>query len=555
MQAKNIFRSVLLLLLPLCGHAQAWKWANSLGSANSNTTIKSIRPYTGTDVLVSGNFAASTLNLGNLALNNAGQDDGYVAIVNDAGQYIWANEFGGSGRDFTVDAAAASNGDFVVVGNFASIFINIDGTNLANSGETDAFVAKYKQDKSLAWAQKIGTADIDEVNSVVLDADGNTYVSGHVHNKFTFTTLHVFLRKYNAAGGLVWEKKGVAQAGYLQATALTLDKNQNIYLGGTVSGSGVFDGTTITSNEGYGAFIVKYSPSGAMLDTVTNLELDKYNGLQAHENHIYACAEKVNWGWGWGWPLADSKIHVLKFDLDLNTVWQKSAGGDSIAQSLDIAKSISVDELGNAYVTGYFFGESLHFANQTLPNLFHINYFYPQIFVFKYGPSGEELWGKSFGEIHTDEAVGIHAFGDDQFYLGGNFESNPISFGTHQLHNTGTLDSFYVHLKPVRYGRKPMGFLAVFDKNVSSTQPEPAFESVSVFPNPVTEYVTVQLKAPAHSSLIFQLHASDGRLIRQRTYADQISELREDLRGMPPGLYFLTLRTESGVFSAKMVKQ
>ena len=103
MQAKNIFGSVLLLLLPLCGNAQAWKWANSLGSANSNTTIKSIRPYTGTDVLVSGNFAASTLNLGNLTLNNAGQDDGYVAILNDAGQYIWANKFGGSGRILIVD--------------------------------------------------------------------------------------------------------------------------------------------------------------------------------------------------------------------------------------------------------------------------------------------------------------------------------------------------------------------------------------------------------------------------------------------------------------------
>lgn len=555
MQVRNVFLSTLLLSLPLFTHAQAWKWAKSLGSANSTTTIKSIRPYAGTEVLVSGNFAASTLNLGNQTLNNAGQDDGYMAIVNEAGQYVWANKFGGADRDFAVDAAAAPNGDFVVVGNFSSIFINIDGTNLANSGETDAFVAKYKQDKSLAWAQKIGTADIDEVNNVVLDADGNIYVSGHVHDKFTFTTLHVFLRKYDTAGSLVWEKKGVAQAGYLQATALTLDKNQNIYLGGTVSGTGVFDGTNITSDNGYGAFIVKYSPSGAMLDTATNLELDKYNGLQAHENHIYACAENVNWGWGWGWPLADSKIYVLKFDLDLNTVWEKSAGGDSIAQSLDIAKSISVDQLGNTYVTGYFFGESLHFANQTLPNLFHINYFYPQIFVFKYGPSGEELWGKSYGEIHSDEGAGIHAFGDDQFYLGGNFESNPMSIGTFNLQNTGTLDSFYVHLKPARYGRKPMGFLAVFDKNASSTQPEPAFEEVSIFPNPVNDYVMVQLKAPTRSKLILQLHTADGRLVRQTSYPGPVSALQEDLSGLPLGLYFMTLRTDEALFTGKMVKQ
>jgi hypothetical protein len=121
---------------------------------------------------------------------------------------------------------SAPNGDFVVVGNFNSLSLSIGGVNLFNSGETDAFVVKYRQDKSLAWAQKIGTTDIEEVINVVLDADGNAFVSGHVLDKFNLTTLHVFLRKYDAAGSLVWEKKGLAQVGYIEATALTIDFNQ-----------------------------------------------------------------------------------------------------------------------------------------------------------------------------------------------------------------------------------------------------------------------------------------------------------------------------------------
>lgn len=554
MRIGTLFIRTTLLLLPLSIQAQAWKWAHSLGAPDNSTAIKTIRPYTGTSVLLSGSFAAPTLTVGSQTLNNAGQDDGFVAIANDGGQYAWAARFGGSGRDFIVDAATAPNGDFVVAGNFNSISMSIDGTNLFNSGETDAFVVKYNQDKTLAWVRKIGTADIDEINGVVMDADGNTYISGQVQDKFTLTTLYIFLRKYDAAGSLVWEKTGTIQGGILQATALTIDGNRNIYLGGSLSGTAVFGGVSFSSDWDYSAFIVKYNSSGTLLDTAILHDLDRFTGLQAHANHIYACADKVNNNIGWGWPLADSKIYVLKLDTDLNTLWEKFAGGEQTAQSLDLAKSISVDNLGNAYVTGYFFSDTLHFAGQSLPNLYNVHYYYPQIFVLKYGPSGEELWGKSFGGIHSEEGTGILAFGDDQFYLGGNFESDPVAFGAYELHNTGRLDSMYVHLRPSRFVRKTMGFLGVFDKNASSTQPEPAFQQVALFPNPATDQLTLRLKSPAQSPFLLQICGLDGRILRQSEHADQTVDIREDLSGLAPGFYFVTLRSARGLFSAKFVK-
>lgn len=555
MQSNITTIRIFLLLLPLSAHAQAWKWAQSLGAANSNTTVSAIRPYTGTGALVSGSYASATLTLGSHTLNNAGQDDGYVAIAGADGQYAWAARFGGTGRDVVVAAAAAPDGGFVAAGNFNSLSMTIGGATLLNSGETDVFVVKYHPDKTLAWVQKIGSADIDQVSGLAVDAGGNTCVSGQVLDKFTQSTRHTFVRKLDASGNFLWEQKGVTQGNSLQTTALAIDAGQNVYLGGgLLYGSATFGGVTLKSDTSYAAFLVKYSPSGALLDTWLNPALDKINSLQVRENHVYACAEKINGGIGWGWPLLDSKIHVLKLDTDLDAVWHETAGGEEPFQSLDIARSLDVDESGNVYITGYFFSDTLHFAGQALPNPYNVNYYYPQIFVLKYAPSGDALWAKSMGGIHADEGTGILAFGDDKFYLAGNFESDPVDFGAHRLRNTGTLDSMYVHLRPARYVRKTMGFLALFDKDASGTNPEPAFREVTLFPNPASDYITVGLKFPTDSPLVFQLIAPDGRVLRQSAYPDGTAGIREELTGLAPGMYMVTLRTDKGVFSGKVLK-
>ncbi len=555
MQNSPRFLPIFLLLVPAICPSQTWKWANSLGAPNTSTTVQSIRKYTGTKVITSGSFAAPSLSLGSNILSNAGQDDGYVAIANDAGQYEWAGHFGGSGRDFVTDAAAAANGEFAVVGNFSSTTMAIGGTVMFNSGETDAFVAKYKADKTLAWAAKIGTADIEELRGVALDVEGNVYVLGQTIDKFTLSTIQVFLRKFDAAGNQAWERTGAKQGSFLAATALAIDDEQALYIGGSVFGAATFGNTVFSCDTSTAAFILKYNANGAILDSYLNPDLEKFNALQANGNHVYACGEKVFGCIGWGWPLSHSKAHLLKLDADLNTVWHKTVGGTRPCLSLDIAKSLSLDDAGNIYVTGSFFSDTLHFAGQALANLFNVNYYYPQIFVLKYTASGSELWGKSPGGIHADEGTCIHAIGDDKFYLGGNFESNPVAFGAFNLGNTGSLNSMYVHLMPARFGRKPMSFIGFFDKDLSSTNPEPAFQEVTVFPNPVADHLTLRLKAPSDAPLALQIHSADGRLLRQTAYPAQVAELQEDLSGLQPGIYFLNLRTEGAVFVAKLLKQ
>ncbi|MBL7808860.1 MAG: T9SS type A sorting domain-containing protein [Saprospiraceae bacterium] len=556
MSLKSIYPICLLLLCPVLGHTQSWKLAQNLGVPNSNTTIAAIRPYIEGTVLVSGSFAAATLPLGNNTLQNAGQDDGYVAVVDTNGQYLWAARFGGADRDAVVSAAAAPDGSIAVAGHFNSLSLTIGNTNLLGSGELDGFVVRYNTDKTIAWVKKIGSPNIDDITGVVADANGNTYVCGYVRDKLTLSTLFTFVRKYDASGNQLWEQKGTMEGGgIMAANALALGDDQDVYMAGWLWGTANFGALQLQNDTSYGAFLLRYNPSGTLVNHHLNGSLDKFNDIQIRDNHLYTCAEKVNGTFGWGWPLSDSKLHVLKMDTGFNTLWHKTAGGENQGQSLDLAKSISVDDLGNVYITGSYFSDTLHFAGQSFPNPFHINYFYPQIFVCKYSSSGDELWARAIGHVLSEEGTAILAFGEDRFFLGGMFESNPIQFGPHSLYNNSTLDSMYVHLSPSRYVRKTMGFLAISNKDTSSLPWEPQPLQILLYPNPVSDHITFQLTSPVAGPVTIQIYATDGRLLQQTTHPVVNSLIQENVPAWPRGVYWVKLSTEKAAFSGKFVKE
>jgi hypothetical protein len=533
--------------------AQVWKWANSLGSANTSTTVKTIKPYTNSTILLCGSFAAPSLDFGSQSVGNNGQDDAYLAIADAEGEYTWATSFGGANNESITDLASHSNGEFVAIGNFSSIFLAIGDTTLSNSGESDGFIVKFNADKSIAWTKKIGSTEIEEMKSVRIDESGNVYVSGQVINKFTLTTIHVFVRKYSANGSLLWEQIGPSEGSYPQISGLALDANSNVYLCGGIMGTITFENTVLTSSWPSAGFIVKFSSTGALIDTTMNFNYDKYNGIEIHQNAIYTCAERINWGMGWGWPLSDAKILTQKLDTELNSIWNREAGGLEPIQSLDIARSISVDNEGNAYLTGSYFSDTLEFAGQTMLNPFNINYYYPQIFVLKYSASGEEIWGKSIGGIHSDEAAAIYAFGNDQFYIAGNFESNPTTIGTFNLNNTSTLDSIYVHLQPARFGRKPMAFLALFDIETSVQNSNNNSRKFNLWPNPTNDLLWINCSsAPSNTSI--QITSSDGRLVQQSNFTHASKKMLLDVSEISSGIYFITVTNETGSSTEKFVK-
>ena len=256
----------------------------------------------------------------------------------------------------------------------------------------------------------------------------------------------------------------------------------------------------------------------------------------------------------WGWPLASSAIHLIKYNPDLTEVWHKSAGGQTPSLSLDLAKSVSTDDSGNIYVAGSFFSESLWFAGQQMFNVFGINYYYPQVFVFKYSATGEELWGRSAGGGYWDEATTVLATSNNSLYLGGVFESDSIAFGNHILTNNGMVDSIYVHQRPARYGRKTIGFLGRFDGQLTNIRPEAPDFFAPVFPNPTHDCFFIPLKTQSGKFATIRILGTDGRLIKQGRCEALDQHIRVEAGDLVPGIYFLSIQIDEYVSVQKVVK-
>lgn len=544
-----------LLVITQNSRPQTCSWASGLGSTNTTTRMEQVRPHGTENTVVCGAFAAPTLVLGTQTLSNSGQEDGFVAIADGDGSYLWATRFGGSNNEVVTDVAANPTGEIVAVGNFRSLFLPLGSTTLSNTGESDVFVAKYNADHSLAWARAIGGTEIEEATAVRMDATGAIVVSGQRINKFTLQTIHLFVRKYASDGDLLWERTGDLESGAANASALAIDALQNVYLSGWMYGTMTFANTTLVGDQGYAAFVVKHDADGNLVDTFISLDHSDFTGMALQDDNMYLCARKVNFGIGWGWPLGDSKVYVLKLDEEFNTIWSGDFGGSTPNFSLDRAESIDVDAAGNAYVTGSFFSDSLFFADDTLVNPYNAPYYYPQVFVAKYTPDGQEAWAMAAGGLHSDEATSIAVMGEDQFYLVGNFESDPTTFGAHTLSNDSQLDSIYVHLLPARYGRRSMGFLARFDGDNTTGIEDRATPGYAVWPNPVERLLHVRPDPIDGSPVQVEVTTLDGRCVLRHTSTASLSELQMDVSGLAPSPYVLTIRSATSTQAQRFIKQ
>jgi hypothetical protein len=110
-------------------------------------------------------------------------------------QVNWLKQYGGDGYDVAQDVILDSEGNSYVTGWFSGP-VNFGGGSLTSAGYTDAFVVKYSSSGSLVWLKQLScqSYQVAKGYGIALDNSNNVYVTGF-YNGTTFKTGDMTLTK------------------------------------------------------------------------------------------------------------------------------------------------------------------------------------------------------------------------------------------------------------------------------------------------------------------------------------------------------------------------
>jgi hypothetical protein len=188
--------------------------------------------------------------------------DGFIAKAGPGGNWMWATAFqtvANSSTDISLPQAVAvdSLGDVVVAGYFSGE-TDFGGTTFNVSNE-ELFIAKLDGNNgALKWAITGGGIGAQRVTDLVIDSSGNIMISAITQNNVLFGTKNYAtvgtqdsLVVKISSSGTFSSVTGYGIAGQVvTASAMALDANNNLYVGGTFEGTMTKNGWSITANKG-----------------------------------------------------------------------------------------------------------------------------------------------------------------------------------------------------------------------------------------------------------------------------------------------------------------
>jgi len=237
------------------------------------------------------------------------------------------------------------------------------------------------------WAVRAGGTHIEISKAATVDTEGNCYITGYFFNTVDFgsTTLtssgdsDIFIAKLDSEGNWLWARSA-GGTGSEYPYGIAIDNDGNVYVTGNFTGTSVI-GIVPLISAGIG------------------------------------------------------DVFVAKLTTDGTWLWAQRAGGVNNESS----ESITIDDSGNCYVTGFFWG-SATFGTTTLTSAG-----LDDIFVAKLNTNGLWLWAVRAGGTNGDVGHGITSDGSDGLYVTGGFSVSG-DFGTTNLTSAGGYDIFVCKL-------------------------------------------------------------------------------------------------------------
>lgn len=297
----------------------------------------------------------------------------------------WTRQFGSAVSDSANGVAAGPGGVYVA----GQTDFALPGQ--AGSGARDAFVRKYNAAGAVVWTRQFGTAALDEASCVAVDASG-VYVAGRTDGALAGPTAgfnDAFVRKYDESGTALWTRQFGTPI-LDQALAISVHV-------GAVYVAGITDGALSgSSSGGRDAFARAYDVDGLEIWSrqFGTLGFDQAFGVSADAGGVLVAGQTTG-----AFPgetnTGSADAFVRRFDAGGTAIWTRQFG--TIGPATDTAQAVAADAHGSLYVAG---GTGGSLPGQTSAGG-------TDVFVRKYDAGGLELWTRQFGTIGLDQALGV----------------------------------------------------------------------------------------------------------------------------------------------------
>lgn len=554
-------------------------WALRIGGSSINYS-KSVAVDAAGNVYVAGYFAGTVdfdpAPATAFEITTNGQYDISIVKFDPNGNFLWAKTIGGSFSDLAYAMTLDLAGNICMTGVFVG---NVDfdpgaGNYTLNGGGTNhCFIVRLDANGNFVQAMQI-SGNYSEGDDISVDVAGNIYVCGNYNATADLdpgagsapvtasSGADAFVIKLNAAGNFVWGKS-FGGFGTDNCVSVKADANGNVYLVGDFGFTADFDPSASTFNLTAGGsldgYILKLDIAGnfAWAQTIGGPEADAANAVVIDPlgNNVYITGlfqGEVDFDPGAGvynLTALSNDIFICKLTSAGNFAWALKYGGAALDEGLSLFCSAA----GNLYATGRFTdvtdfdpGPGTAFLNYSTGQTYIVNLTAGTTlpltllgFSGASSPTGNLLQWTTTQEMNTSH-FDIE-WSDDGLKF--------VKIGTEQAggYTTSTTEYKYLHSRPVNGynfyrlkmvdndGRYTYSAIIKLSAQISNS-------GITVFPNPVTNRLQLNIQASKNELIVFHLYSAAGKWVASKTFTvlKGNNSLAWDITTAAAGLYFIS---------------
>ncbi len=485
--------------------------------------------------------------------NNNGTSKDYVTVkYNPDGVLLWMKSYNGeaSGGDYSFAIALDAQNNVYVTGR----------SDRGGATFSDITTIKYNSAGVQQWVTHYdaGFNGVDEACSITADNQGNVYVTGKTYR--TATNPDIVVVKYNSAGVVQW-------GNVYNGPGNHLDYGYSIAVDG--SGNVIIGGFSVGTNTGSDLVIIKYNSAGV------EQWLARYNGPTNQSDYaqvvkvdaagnIYATGGTESSG-------SSTDYLTVKYSPAGELRWLRTYNGTGNLG--DFATAMTLDNLGNVYVTGKSVGTISVLDSNYATILYNSEGVQKWVAIYK-GPNNSVdvaraialdnsgnvyVTGGSYGASSNDYAtVKYNSKGEQQWAIKYNGPANSDDYtssikvdGLGNVFVTGrskgvSTDYDYATIK---YSH------TVGIGNIGTEIPE-SYVLKQNYPNPFNPSTIIAFGVPRESSVKLSVYGIDGKEVVNLfngTLSAGTYKITLDGSNLTSGVYFYRLEAADFKETKKMI--